>query len=199
MDPYSSAILLLNSTHPSVSTSIKNRINQYQYPSGMDEKSVTGRLHGRRSPLPWHQKKQDSSSSTTSSTSRPRSRLATYITASIFSFLIITYGLPIQLPSFYRGSSAINRTPSNNAKSNQTHLVPLEAHVMSKCPDAKTCLEKLVVPAMEQVVDMVTFRLSYIGSIDQDDTLRTYQSDVKSWLLRRVSESAEFSLYKKQS
>ena len=44
---------------------------------------------------------------------------------------------------------------------------------MSKCPDAKACLEELVVPAMEQVVDMVNFRLSYIGSVDDDDTLRT--------------------------
>ena len=60
-----------------------------------------------------------------------------------------------------------------NITSNQTALVPLEAHVMSKCPDAKTCLEELVVPAMEQVVDVVDFRLSYIGSIDDNDTLRT--------------------------
>jgi hypothetical protein len=42
-------------------------------------------------------------------------------------------------------------------------LVPLEAHIMSKCPDAKDCLEKLVVPAMVNVSDKVDFRLSYIG------------------------------------
>jgi hypothetical protein len=41
--------------------------------------------------------------------------------------------------------------------------VALEAHVMSKCPDAKACLEMLVVPAMEQISGKVDFRLSYIG------------------------------------
>src|SRR5271163_4787136 len=41
--------------------------------------------------------------------------------------------------------------------------VALEAHIMSKCPDAKACLQMLVVPAMEQISDMVDFRLSYIG------------------------------------
>ena len=41
--------------------------------------------------------------------------------------------------------------------------VALEAHIMSKCPDAKDCLQKLVVPAMEQINDKVDFQLSYIG------------------------------------
>ena len=41
--------------------------------------------------------------------------------------------------------------------------VALEAHIMSKCPDAKACLQMLVVPAMEQISDLVDFRLSYIG------------------------------------
>ena len=41
--------------------------------------------------------------------------------------------------------------------------VQLEAHIMSKCPDARDCLQQLVVPTMEQVSDKVNFRLSYIG------------------------------------
>jgi hypothetical protein len=41
--------------------------------------------------------------------------------------------------------------------------VALEAHIMSKCPDAKACLKKLIVPAMVQISDKVDFRLSYIG------------------------------------
>ena len=41
--------------------------------------------------------------------------------------------------------------------------VPLEAHIMSKCPDAQYCLQQLVVPAMEQIHDKVDFRLSFIG------------------------------------
>ena len=34
---------------------------------------------------------------------------------------------------------------------------------MSKCPDAKDCLEKLVVPSMVNISDKVNFTLSYIG------------------------------------
>ena len=47
---------------------------------------------------------------------------------------------------------------------NKSVLVPLEAHIMSKCPDAKDCLRGLVVPAMEKIVDMVDFNLSFIGT-----------------------------------
>ncbi|KAF1814136.1 hypothetical protein P152DRAFT_456365 [Eremomyces bilateralis CBS 781.70] len=42
--------------------------------------------------------------------------------------------------------------------------VPLEAHIMSKCPDARDCLEYLVLPAMAQVSNRVDFQLSYIGT-----------------------------------
>ncbi|KAK3307564.1 uncharacterized protein B0T15DRAFT_493039 [Chaetomium strumarium] len=49
-------------------------------------------------------------------------------------------------------------------------LVPLEAHIMSKCPDAKDCLRDLVLPAMQKVHDKVNFTLSFIGSpTDSDD------------------------------
>lgn len=41
--------------------------------------------------------------------------------------------------------------------------IPLEAHIMSKCPDAKDCLQKLVLPAMEQISDKVDFKLSFIA------------------------------------
>lgn len=46
---------------------------------------------------------------------------------------------------------------------NKTRNVSLEAHVMSKCPDAKACLRGLVVPAMEKISDKVDFELSFIG------------------------------------
>jgi len=41
--------------------------------------------------------------------------------------------------------------------------IPLEAHIMSKCPDAQICLQKLVLPAMEQISDKVDFQLSFIA------------------------------------
>lgn len=37
---------------------------------------------------------------------------------------------------------------------------------MSKCPDAKRCLQELIVPAMENISDKVDFRLSFIGDFD---------------------------------
>lgn len=41
--------------------------------------------------------------------------------------------------------------------------IPLEAHIMSKCPDAQDCLQKLVLPAMEKISDKVDFTLSFIA------------------------------------
>ncbi|CAK3923356.1 hypothetical protein D0860_06412 [Lecanosticta acicola] len=46
--------------------------------------------------------------------------------------------------------------------------VPLEAHIMSKCPDAKDCLHDLILPAMQEVEELVAFRLSFIGSTSDD-------------------------------
>lgn len=46
--------------------------------------------------------------------------------------------------------------------------VPLEAHVMSKCPDARDCLHDLVLPAMVNISNYVDFRLSYIGNTTED-------------------------------
>ena len=41
--------------------------------------------------------------------------------------------------------------------------VPLEAHIMSKCPDAKDCLHDMILPAMQNISDKVDFTLSFIG------------------------------------
>jgi hypothetical protein len=41
--------------------------------------------------------------------------------------------------------------------------VPLEAHIMSKCPDARDCLRDMILPAMQNISDKVDFKLSYIG------------------------------------
>jgi len=51
-----------------------------------------------------------------------------------------------------------------------TGRVPLEAHIMSKCPDARDCLHDMILPAMQNVSHKVDFKLSYIGTItDHDD------------------------------
>ncbi|KAF7174008.1 hypothetical protein CNMCM5623_006266 [Aspergillus felis] len=43
--------------------------------------------------------------------------------------------------------------------------VPFEVHIESRCPDARDCLQKLVVPTYWQVKDNVDFRISYVGQI----------------------------------
>lgn len=62
-----------------------------------------------------------------------------------------------------RNISWVHSIHDEKASANRSALVPLEAHIMSKCPDAKDCLRDLVVPAMENIVDMVDFNLSFIG------------------------------------
>ena len=42
--------------------------------------------------------------------------------------------------------------------------VPLEAHIMSKCPDATDCLHDLILPAMQKISHKVDFKLSFIVS-----------------------------------
>lgn len=47
--------------------------------------------------------------------------------------------------------------------------VALEAHIMSKCPDARDCLRELVLPAMQRVYTKVNFTLSFIGTPTNSD------------------------------
>ncbi|KAF5026847.1 hypothetical protein F66182_1041 [Fusarium sp. NRRL 66182] len=58
---------------------------------------------------------------------------------------------------------------TNNDPQITDRLVPLEAHIMSKCPDAKDGLELLVLPVMQRVHDKVNFTLSYIGRPTAND------------------------------
>lgn len=48
-------------------------------------------------------------------------------------------------------------------------LVPVEAHIMSKCPDARDCLKEMVLPAMQRVGNKVNFTLSFIGTPTDND------------------------------
>lgn len=56
------------------------------------------------------------------------------------------------------------KTSADVATTSKTgKTVPLDVHVMSKCPDAMDCLHELIVPAMEKISDKVDFQLSFIG------------------------------------
>lgn len=72
-------------------------------------------------------------------------------------------------------TDSLNQTPDENSKPIETHHsppgivepartnIPLEVHIMSKCPDAQECLQDLIVPAMEKISDKVDFKLSFIA------------------------------------
>lgn len=72
------------------------------------------------------------------------------------------------LPQVARFAPA-NTPDTQKIIANTKALVPLEAHIMSKCPDAKDCLRKLVLPTMQRVIDKVNFTLSYIGTPTEND------------------------------
>jgi hypothetical protein len=48
-------------------------------------------------------------------------------------------------------------------------LVPFEAHIMSKCIDAKDCLRELILPTMTRAYDKVNFTLSFLGTPTEND------------------------------
>ncbi|KAK1972496.1 hypothetical protein LY78DRAFT_650720 [Colletotrichum sublineola] len=71
-----------------------------------------------------------------------------------------------RLPSHPASTATVpDQAPVSVAKD----LVPLEAHIMSKCPDARDCLRDLVLPTMMKVQDKVNFTLSYIGTPTEND------------------------------
>ena len=103
---------------------------------------------------------------------RPR-RTFTLAVVICLIFLIITYA-----PTFLLSNRHVKldhqaaKPHTSISPSNTTNPVSLEAHIMSKCPDARDCLRDLVVPAMEKVVDKVDFRISYIGKVDANHTIK---------------------------
>ncbi|RYP66150.1 hypothetical protein DL769_006094 [Monosporascus sp. CRB-8-3] len=66
-------------------------------------------------------------------------------------------------------SSSLSATTTTTTTSLENPPVPLEVHIMSKCPDARDCLNDLILPAMVRVNEKVNFTLSYIGAPTEND------------------------------
>ena len=95
----------------------------------MDEKTVMERRYSKTSSLPLYKEKQDSSSSTPSNKPQRRFLLLTYLFAFSFVFFF-TFRFPGLLRSFYpRHSPRTVGSQPTHARSNETSLVPLEAHI----------------------------------------------------------------------
>ncbi|KAI9848073.1 MAG: hypothetical protein M1837_001175 [Sclerophora amabilis] len=63
----------------------------------------------------------------------------------------------------------LDESKQSEEKPTEQRRIALEAHIMSKCPDAQDCLRDLVLPAMERVSDKVNFTLSFIGTPTHED------------------------------
>ena len=146
------------------------------YPT-VDEKIMLEKRYGRRTPLPLHNRHRSPTNA------RTRRSVVIYISLICGLVLGVLYVVPSASTYFYTQQElplvnakepygpTSSATTSTNSSSNSTKI-PLEAHIMSKCPDARDCLRDLVVPAMERVVDKVNFTLSSIGKVDGDDNIQ---------------------------
>ncbi|KAI3323438.1 hypothetical protein HD806DRAFT_522613 [Xylariaceae sp. AK1471] len=70
---------------------------------------------------------------------------------------------------FISDSSNVSDTVEHSVPAQTRELVPLEAHIISKCPDTRDCLRELLLPAMIRVHDKVNFTLTYIGIPTEND------------------------------
>lgn len=80
-------------------------------------------------------------------------RIMIFVTAFLTLFMVFCFG--VILNDSLNEDEGVWHLPSK---------VALEAHIMSKCPDAKDCLHDMILPAMQNISDKVDFKLSYIGS-----------------------------------
>jgi len=71
----------------------------------------------------------------------------------------------VQSHAIFAGSPSMSKTIPESSGN-----IKLEAHIMSKCPDARDCLRDLIVPAMVEVSSLVDFKLSFIATpIESND------------------------------
>jgi hypothetical protein len=84
---------------------------------------------------------------------KPSSHCSGHLQSETYKAEVSQYGKELELGYYDPGASeTLSQTK-----------IPLEAHIMSKCPDAQACLQKLVLPVMEKVSDKVDFKLSFIA------------------------------------
>ena len=100
------------------------------------------------------EKKQTKSQRGATNTRTGRRGLARIVAA---TFLTALFSIVRAGPS-YAGQGA-----AGNSEIVLGNKVPLEVHIVSKCPDTRDALRELILPVMQRVSDKVDFKLSYIG------------------------------------
>ncbi|UNI21813.1 hypothetical protein JDV02_007769 [Purpureocillium takamizusanense] len=88
------------------------------------------------------------------------------MTLSLVVALVVLYHVWTGAPQLSRHGVATGPVSGIN---NANRLVPLEAHIISKCPDTRDALRELILPAMQRVHDKVDFKLNYIGTPTAND------------------------------
>jgi len=113
--------------------------------------------------------------------SRTPRRAPTVASILIISLILLWCFQPALVPRFHRMAASHLPLLGEGGDAKQQHrsgladnatLVPLEAHIMSKCPDAMDCLQQLILPVMERVAPLVDFKLSFIGECVPHDLLK---------------------------
>ncbi|KAL5003255.1 hypothetical protein BDV10DRAFT_191108 [Aspergillus recurvatus] len=153
--------------------------NAAEYAAKMENKRLLSHIMEKQAgDLPVHCKDQSALSTA------PRAPQCRRISHRLVGFLgvisclwLTLHWLPITYPTFKISSCHHHARPASDGLSfdgeevptNPTPAdskrVPFEAHIMSKCPDARDCIRELVVPTMEKISDKVDFELSFIATV----------------------------------
>lgn len=83
---------------------------------------------------------------------------------SVWGFLFLAFQPFYGSVTDWEGDWTLVDKQFNSPAETTKKLVPFEAHIMSKCPDARDCLREMVLPAMQRVGNKVDFTLSFIGT-----------------------------------
>jgi hypothetical protein len=82
----------------------------------------------------------------------------------LFTLVVFVYMFRSQLFANLRFVPSISLWSDRiGCKHDEAEKVPLEIHIMSKCPDARDCLRDLIVPTMVEASDKVNLTMSFIG------------------------------------
>jgi hypothetical protein len=86
------------------------------------------------------------------------------IVPAFLTLMMVAYLFRSQFVCNHHYDPGMNLRPYEGHQSqDEAEKVPLEIHIMSKCPDARDCLRELIVPTMVEVSDKVDLTMSFIG------------------------------------
>ncbi|RDA84264.1 hypothetical protein CP532_1990, partial [Ophiocordyceps camponoti-leonardi (nom. inval.)] len=137
-----------------------------------------------RSPLPtyhpsnrlpflvWLDMDEKKATTTASLLQHQQPKMAPRLRPVVRLLVLFVFVFLVALSSVFRRSPTWARSFGTKPFAEKSKLVPLEAHIISKCPDTRDAMRELILPVMQQVADKVDFRLNYIGTPVGDDGIK---------------------------